>query len=90
MENLMKNPWFGARKYGWGWGFPITWQGWLVLIGYLGFIVYDFIRLNNTQHSVSDLLINFVPDIIVATIVLVGIAYFTSGKPRWHWGDRDH
>jgi hypothetical protein len=25
--------WFPARppEYGWGWGFPIAWQGWLVL-----------------------------------------------------------
>ncbi len=22
--------WFPAKKYGWGWGLPCTWQGWLV------------------------------------------------------------
>ena len=27
---------FGSRqkKYGFGWGFPITWQGWTVLLSY--------------------------------------------------------
>ncbi len=23
--------WFPAKRYGWGWGIPNTWQGWLVL-----------------------------------------------------------
>ena len=29
------NYWFPARRYGWGWGLPATWQGWLVLAGYV-------------------------------------------------------
>lgn len=27
--------WFPAKSYGWGWGFPTRWQGWLVLAVYL-------------------------------------------------------
>ena len=27
--------WFPAKRYGWGWGVPATWQGWAVLIGYV-------------------------------------------------------
>ena len=27
--------WFPAKCYGWGWGPPSTWQGWIVLAGYL-------------------------------------------------------
>jgi hypothetical protein len=23
--------WFRAKRYGWGWGLPITWQSWAVL-----------------------------------------------------------
>jgi hypothetical protein len=23
--------WFRAKRYGWGWGLPIAWQGWLSL-----------------------------------------------------------
>jgi hypothetical protein len=26
--------WFPAKTYGWGWGLPSTWEGWLVLVGY--------------------------------------------------------
>jgi hypothetical protein len=28
--------WFPAKRYGWGWGFPVTWQGWLALAVFLG------------------------------------------------------
>ena len=31
--------WFPAKRYGWGWGFPCAWQGWAVLIAYVGLIV---------------------------------------------------
>jgi hypothetical protein len=31
--------WFPAKRYGWGWGMPCAWQGWLVLVGYLGLMV---------------------------------------------------
>lgn len=33
--NESKRYWFPAKKYGWGWGMPATWQGWLVLGAYL-------------------------------------------------------
>ena len=25
-----KEYWFAAKTYGWGWGLPTVWQGWLV------------------------------------------------------------
>lgn len=27
-----KSYWFPAKRYGWGWGPPATWQGWVVLL----------------------------------------------------------
>jgi hypothetical protein len=26
-----KQIWFPAKRYGWGWGLPCCWQGWVVL-----------------------------------------------------------
>lgn len=28
---LMNKPWFGPRKFGFGWT-PVTWQGWVVTV----------------------------------------------------------
>ena len=32
MDPIKKEIWFPAKRYGWGWGLPICWQGWIVLI----------------------------------------------------------
>jgi hypothetical protein len=31
--------WFPAKRYGYGWGLPRRWPGWLVFIGYVGAFV---------------------------------------------------
>lgn len=31
MASNGKKIWFPAKRYGWGWGLPVTWQGWVVL-----------------------------------------------------------
>lgn len=30
-----KKIWFPAKRMGLGWGLPVAWQGWVILIGYL-------------------------------------------------------
>jgi hypothetical protein len=40
LECVAMNPaqgpyWFRAKRYGYGWGWPATWQGWLVTIVWL-------------------------------------------------------
>jgi hypothetical protein len=35
MSEQQPEYWFPARRYGWGWGPPIRWQGWVVLISWL-------------------------------------------------------
>lgn len=32
---MERNYWFPAKRYGWGWGLPIRWQGWICLAIYL-------------------------------------------------------
>ena len=32
----MARYWFPAKRYGWGWGPPATWQGWAVLAAFVG------------------------------------------------------
>ena len=35
-------PWFAAKRYGYGAGLPIAWQGWLVLSAYIAAIIGAF------------------------------------------------
>ena len=81
----MKKVWFKAKRYGYGW-YPATWQGWLVLAAYVALVVANFYRIDSHSHSVSDTLINVVPETIVLTLVLIAICYKTGEPSHWRWG----
>ena len=72
--------WFPAKRYGWGWGLPATWQGWAVLIIYLA-AVAALIRL--APPSTSPHL--FWPLLAVATLLLGLVAWLKGEPPHWRW-----
>lgn len=41
MKKTKPGYWFAAkpRGHGWGWGPPLTWQGWLVLVGFIVLLI---------------------------------------------------
>ncbi len=85
---MSKPIWFKAKRYGWGWT-PATWQGWLILAAFVAVVVYDFLRVDAASHSVSDTLINWVPDALGLTLILIVICSMTGERPRWRWGDAE-
>ena len=38
--------WFPAKRYGWGWGLPSRWQGWVVLAIYAVLLVVGIVGLH--------------------------------------------
>jgi len=77
--------WFRAKRYGWGW-YPLTWQGWGIILMYAFAIASNFIFANNHVNSVSDFLIQFFPQGYILTVFLIIICYTTGEKPGWRWG----
>ena len=77
----MQKRWFASLNKGVGWR-PATWQGWLIIVLYIVFLVWDFMRIDGPSHSISDTLIAFVPQGLAATVLLAFICYFTGEKPR--------
>jgi hypothetical protein len=72
--------WFPAKRYGWGWGPPITWQGWAVFISWL--IVF-FSRVWYFIHRHSLLHVVFASGMVV---LLLATCYWKGEPPRWRWG----
>ena len=71
--------WFPAKSYGWGWGLPSRWQGWLVLVVYLAAVAGILYLVPETRFRV--------PYLVIATIWLLVIVVFKGEKPlRWRWG----
>ncbi len=68
--------WFPAKRYGWGWGVPQTWQGWLVLISYLVVVLAPAMLLDGDNGvGVATLVV-----VMVATPLLVWVC-FLKGEP---------
>ena len=76
--------WFPAKRYGWGWGPPRTWQGWLVLIAFLAVTMFNAYYISPAAHP----LLFFVIAIISVT-ALLAICYAKGEPPRWRWGGDD-
>ncbi len=74
--------WFPAKRYGWGWGLPTRWQGWLVLIGYFALLGATLHAFASQRHMAA-----FVVVVALLSLVLVGICWLKGEPPRWRWGD---
>jgi hypothetical protein len=75
------NYWFLAKRYGWGWGLPVTWQGWLATIIYVVALVIT-ISLLSTQ------LISLSIAILIESGLIILVCYLKGEPPSWHWGDK--
>lgn len=83
MNDGDNNYWFRAKRYGWGWGLPITWQGWVV------FVVWFAVLICAMRYFIPRRLAAFLIFTLVMTLVLLVICYQKGEPPRWRWGDRD-
>ena len=78
-----KRYWFPAKRYGWGWGLPVTWQGWVVLAGYIASIVIVVAILPPALEPGR-----FAACVVALTGLLIAVCWATGEPPRWRWGDR--
>ncbi len=80
--------WFPAKRYGWGWGPPRSWQGWVVLVAYLALVLAG---IPLVQVPLGD--VAYIVYLFALTAALVAVCWLTGEPPRWGWGrcrpDRD-
>ena len=78
-----RSEWFGVRRYGFGPGRPIAWQGRALLAGYAALIALALFIFGP-----EDLLALTI--VIPATLALLIImARTTRGGWRWRWGEKE-
>lgn len=76
-----KKLWFRAKTYGYGWGLPLAWQGWVVYAIYFSLLAFGIFKMSDNKLPVSYFLF-----FLIITAALVLICYLKGEKPRWRWG----
>ena len=74
-----KKIWFPAKKYGWGWGPPNRWQGWLALAAW-------FVTLTAGIPLALHSPFLFIAYTIFLSAILIFICWLKGEKPRRRWG----
>ena len=74
--------WFAAKRYGWGWGLPLTWEGWVVFAVWLGIFLAAIPMWRSPRHVFEHALF-----VVVMVAALLGVCYWKGEPPRWRWGD---
>jgi len=75
--------WFAAKRYGYGSGRPIAWQGWALTIAFAAAAIFLVQRFRGNRLQ------------LVAALAPVAIAFMivcartTRGGWRWRWGNED-
>ena len=75
--------WFPAKRYGWGRGLPVTWQGWAVTAAYFVVLLIGLFGIDPARQ-----LPLFVAWMLGWSAVLVAVCWWKGERPRWRWGGR--
>ena len=66
--------WFRAKRYGWGWGLPCSWQGWMFFLIWLGALLAAAVGLMPGRPFLFTLVL------AAMTVLFVAICYL-KGEP---------
>jgi hypothetical protein len=75
--------WFAPKRYGFGTGRPISWQGWAVMLAFMG------IAFVSAYFFAARPMILFAILAPLVVTLLVITARTTRGGWRWRWGEKD-
>jgi len=74
--------WFPVKQYGWGWGVPARWQGWVVLLTYFALVLGGIVYLAPKRGPLT--LLGFICGV---TALLVAVVAWKGERPvAWRWG----
>jgi hypothetical protein len=75
--------WFAPKRYGYGAGAPISWQGWVVVLVFLALAFLVTMRFSTRPIIVFAIMVP------ATTLFLVITAKTTRGGWRWRKGEDD-
>ena len=80
-------PWFAEKRFGYGAGLPIAWQGWVLILSYIAAVIGLGVLAEQARGWA---LAGIVGLILLLTVLLVVIAQVRTRRGwRWRWGKDD-
>ena len=76
-------PWFAPKRYGYGAGLPVAWQGWALFAAYGVALLAAILIAERNQLATLSIIIS------ATALLLLIAARKTRGGWRWRWGSRD-
>ena len=73
--------WFPAKRIGWGWGFPATWEGWVVLVVFVALLIGGAWIFRPDQNLWA-----YEGWAVFLGVIFLAICRFKGEPPRWRWG----
>ena len=73
--------WFPAKKYGWGWGLPTRWEGWLTM-----FVFVVLMIINAMVFKPGTRPLEFFSSKGVLIVAIIAVCYLKGAPPAWRWG----
>ena len=78
-NNSQKKLWFKAKQFGYGWT-PCSIEGWLVIAGYVAFLVLAVVQFGGREKSPEFFFL-----IAASTAVLLAICIAKGEPAQWKW-----
>jgi hypothetical protein len=73
--------WFAPKRYGYGAGRPVSWQGWAITLAFILVVTVLSLAFRNRPAQLCAALAPFVIGFLIIC------ARTTRGGWRWRWGD---
>jgi hypothetical protein len=74
--------WFKPKRYGYG-ATPVTWQGWVLILGTVAVMVAASVYLRRTEEHYWGLAAMFGFDAIALIALAIVVSRRTDGEWRW-------
>jgi hypothetical protein len=81
-STITRKYWFPAKRFGWGWGLPTAWQGWVVLAAYFALVIGAIPLIHAAERTAV-----YIAYVVLVTVALVLVCWVTGEPPRWREPD---
>jgi len=75
--------WFAPKQFGFGFGLPVAWQGWALMLCYFAVVAVLIFALRN--HPVQLIVALILPTV---ALLVIGCGK-TRGGCHWRWGAKN-